>query len=233
MKLTIWNKSVLALAISSIAIPALADESSSSTNQSPPTLTSQQFVSDAAVGGMKEVFLSEAALVTSTNDGIKSFAKHMIKDHSVANKKLAKIAEAEGLNFPPTNTFSADDPNWSNPLIVNPESIKGAQLLTMPNLPYLTDYLAVKHLQSLTGDQFDQAYLSDMAGDHTQAVSEFETASQSLSDPDLKKFAAKILPTLQKHSKMAQELNDKYNAPNGTATTNQPSSTMTPVAPPM
>jgi hypothetical protein len=32
---------------------------------------------------------------------------------------------------------------------------------------------------------------------------------------------------------MAQELNDKYNAPDGTTTTNQPGSTVTPVAPPM
>jgi putative membrane protein len=231
MKLTILNKIVLVLGISGIAIPALADESSSSTNQLPPMVTSQQFVSAAAGGGMKEVFLSEAALNTSTNDEVKSFAKRMVKDHSAANKRLAKIAETEGLNFPPTNTFSADDPNWSNPLIVNPESVKGAQLLTMPNLPNLADYLAVKHLQSLTGDQFDQAYLSDMAGDHIQAVNEFEAASQSLSDPDLKKFAAKTLPTLQRHSKMAQELNDKYNAPNGASTTNQPGSMVTPAAP--
>jgi putative membrane protein len=192
-------------------------------------LTSQQFVSDAAVGGMKEVFLSEAALDESTNVEIKSFAKRMVKDHSTANKKLMKIAEDEGLFFPPTNTFSVDDPNWSYPLISNPESVKGAQMLTMANLPYLTDYQAVKHLQSLTGDQFDQLYLSDMVSDHIQVVSEFETASQSLSDPELKKFADKTLPTLQKHSKMAQELNDKYNAPNGTNTTNQPSSTVTPL----
>jgi putative membrane protein len=233
MKLTIWNKIIFSLGIAGITTLAFADESSSSTNQPPPALTSQQFVSDAAMGGMKEVFLSEAALETSTNDDIKSFARRMVKDHSAANRKLAKIAADEGLIFPPTNTFSADDPNWSDARISNPDSLKEAQLLTMPKLPYLTDYLDVKHLQSLTGDQFDQGYLSDMAGDHTQAVSEFETASQSLSDPDLKKFATKTLPTLQKHSKMAQELNEKYNAPNGTSATNQPSSTVTPVAPPM
>jgi putative membrane protein len=231
MKLTIWNKIIFALGVSSIAIPALADESSSSTNQSVPTLTSQQFVSDAAVGGMKEIFLSEAALETSTNDDVKSFAKRMVKDHSKANEKLMKITEDEGLIFPPTNTFSADDPNWSDARISNPDSLKGAQILAMPSLPYLTDYLDVKHLQALTGDQFDQVYLSDMASDHTQTVSEFETASQSLSDADLKKFATKILPTLQKHSKMAQELNDKYNAPNGTTTTNQSGSTVTPLPP--
>ena len=234
MKLTVLNKIVLALGVSSIAFPAIAEDSSSSTNQTPPTLTSQQFVSDAAVGGMKEVFLSEAALATSTNDDVKSFAKHMVKDHSAANKKLAKIAADEGLIFPPTNTFSADDPNWSNPLIVNPENVKGAQLQTMPHLPYLTDYLDVKALRSLTGDQFNQVYSSDMAGDHTQAVGEFETASQNLSDADLKNFATKTLPVLQKHSKMAQELNDKYNPPNGRSPANQPNPMVTPstVTPP-
>ena len=224
MKLTIWNQIVFALGISSMATLALADENLASTNQSPTALTSQQFVSDAAVGGMKEVFLSEMALATSTNTEINNFARRMVKDHGAANKKLMKIAEDEGLNFPPTNTFSADDPNWSNPLISNPESLKGAQMLMMTNFPYVTDYQAVKHMQSLTGNPFDQMYLNGMVSDHIQAVNEFETASQNLSDPKLKKFADKILPTLRKHSRMAQELNDQYNkALNGTNTTSQSS----------
>ncbi len=113
----------------------------------------------------------------------------MVKDHGAANKKLMKIAEADGLNFPPTNTFLAEDPNWSNPLIVNPENVKGAQLLTLPNSPYLTDYLDVKQLRSLSGRQFDQVYMSDMNVDHLQAVKEFEKASQDLTDPELKTFA--------------------------------------------
>jgi putative membrane protein len=220
MKPTIWKKVVFVLGVSSIAIPAFADESMSSTNQPPPALTSRQFVSDAAVGGMKEILLSKMALDQSTNADIKIFAKRMVKDHSKANKKLMKIAENEGLNFPSTNTFSANDPNWSDPRISNPESLKGAEVLTMTNLPYLTDYQDIKLLQSFTGDQFIQTYLREMVSDHTQAVGEFETASQTLSDPKLKKFANKTLPTLQKHFKMAQELNDKYNAPSGISQTN-------------
>jgi hypothetical protein len=44
MKLTIWNKIVLALGVSSIAIPAFADENLSSMNQSPPALTAESAV---------------------------------------------------------------------------------------------------------------------------------------------------------------------------------------------
>ena len=132
MKLIIWDKIALLLGIFSIAITALADGDISTTNQSPTTLTPQQFASDAAVGGIKEILLSEEALERSTNDDINSFAKHMVKDHSSANHKLMKIAEVNGWNFPPTNMFRADDPNWSSPLIIRPESLKGAQLLTCP-----------------------------------------------------------------------------------------------------
>jgi putative membrane protein len=233
MNTFIWNRIVFMLVAAGATTLALADDSMSPTNQPLSTLTSQQFISDAAVGGMKEILLSEAALETSTNDDIKDFAKHMVKDHRAANKKLLKIAQEEGLTFPPTNTFLADDPNWSNPLIVDPASVKGSQLLTMPNLSYLTDYLDVKHLQSLTGREFDQVYLSDMVGDHIQAVKEFEMASQNLTDPEIRKFSVKTLPTLQKHSKMAQELNDKYSSvyANGTNTVNQPGLTVTPLSP--
>jgi len=224
-------KIVFLLGILSITLPVLADGDTFPTNRQPSALTPQQFVSDAAVGGIKEIFLSEVALETSTNDDIKSFAKWMVKDHGTANKKLMKIAEASGLNLPSTNMFTIEDPNWNNPLIIHPESVKGAQLLTLTNLPYLTDYLDVKQLRPLTGRQFDDVYLSNMLSDHAQAVGKFEVAAKNLDDPELKKFAGKILPTLQKHYKMAQELNDKYNSASGTNTIHQPGLTVTPLPP--
>jgi predicted outer membrane protein len=78
MNTFILNRIVFILAAAGVTTLAVADDMSP-TNQSLPTLTSQQFVSDAAVGGMKEILLSEAALETSTNDDIKDFAKHMVR----------------------------------------------------------------------------------------------------------------------------------------------------------
>jgi putative membrane protein len=64
----------------------------------------------------------------------------------------------------------------------------------------------LEHLQKLSGADFDKAYVSDMLRDHKKDVKEFEKASQDLSDPDLKAFAAKTLPTLQEHLSMVQSL---------------------------
>ncbi len=209
---TIKQKMMLALGVSSLAVATAFADDNTSTNQSSGTLTPQQFVSDAANSGLKEIYLSQLALEKSTNADVKDFARHMVKDHRAAGKKLGKIAMAEGLSLPATNTFSVDDPSWNNSQVANPESLKGGQLLTLTNLPYRSDYLAVQSVKSLTGKDFDQAYVNDMISDHAAAVNEFTLASQNLTDENLKKFAEKTLPTLRHHAMMAQELNEKLNS---------------------
>jgi putative membrane protein len=209
---------------------AWADDSQNSTvtNQMGLLLTPQQFVNDAAMGGMEEVYVSQLALDKSSNEDVKSLANRMIKDHSAANKKLEKIAQDGGYVFPATNTFSAADATWSNPLLTHPENIKGAQMLIMTNMPYLADYQAVQQLKSTPSDQFDRAYLDGLVMDHSATVSEFEAASQSLTDEKLKKFADKTLPTLRKHLQMVRDLDARYSGQN----TNAPSSSSAMATPP-
>jgi putative membrane protein len=64
----------------------------------------------------------------------------------------------------------------------------------------------VDRLQKLSGAEFDKAYISDMVSDHKTDVKEFEKASKNLSDPELRAFAEKTLPTLQEHLRQAEGL---------------------------
>jgi len=64
-------------------------------------------------------------------------------------------------------------------------------------------------LSKLSGAQFDQAYIKDMVEDHTKDVAEFERESKEGEDKDIKDFAAKTLPTLQEHLRMAREIEAK------------------------
>ncbi len=54
-------------------------------------------------------------------------------------------------------------------------------------------------LQTLNGADFDKAYVEDMVSDHEKDVAEFQKQANSATDPDIKAFAAKTLPTLKKH----------------------------------
>jgi putative membrane protein len=61
-------------------------------------------------------------------------------------------------------------------------------------------------LEKLSGEQFDQAYMKDMVKDHKKDVSDFRRESKSAQDPDVKRFAAKTLPTLEDHLKQAESI---------------------------
>jgi putative membrane protein len=60
-------------------------------------------------------------------------------------------------------------------------------------------------LSKLSGDAFDKAYMRAMIEDHQEDVLEFRQESQSAKDPDVRQFAAKTLPTLEEHLRIAED----------------------------
>jgi len=62
-------------------------------------------------------------------------------------------------------------------------------------------------MSKLTGAEFDKAYSKAMLSDHNKDVAAFEKQSKKGTDPDIKAFAAKTLPTLQEHLQLAKALN--------------------------
>lgn len=64
-------------------------------------------------------------------------------------------------------------------------------------------------LAKLSGAAFDRAYMTDMVADHNKDVAAFRHASKMAGDADLKAWAAKTLPTLEEHQKMAKEVHAK------------------------
>jgi putative membrane protein len=64
-------------------------------------------------------------------------------------------------------------------------------------------------LSALQGTEFDRAYMQEMVKDHTQDVAEFEKASQTATDPDIRGWAAAKLPTLREHLALARDVNSQ------------------------
>jgi putative membrane protein len=77
------------------------------------------------------------------------------------------------------------------------ESVAGKLGVTLPNKVNAKDQATKDRLEKLSGKQFDEAYMRDMVKDHTKDVAEFQKASSTLSNPDVRNFAEQTLPTLQ------------------------------------
>jgi putative membrane protein len=76
---------------------------------------------------------------------------------------------------------------------------------TLPSEPKAADKAKKDRLSKMNGATFDKAYMRDMVQDHQMDVKEFQKCASSCKDPELKAWAAKTVPTLQDHLKMAQD----------------------------
>lgn len=61
-------------------------------------------------------------------------------------------------------------------------------------------------LSSLSGADFDRAYIDHMVKDHEKDVAAFEMETEEGENDELKDFAEETLPTLRKHLERAREL---------------------------
>ena len=93
--------------LAALASPTFAQDSSSAVSSFPSTaeeiepaaaVDAQTFVNTATVSNLFEI--QQLALSNSTSDEVKSFAQHMIDDHSKAADEMKAIATQEGLAVP-------------------------------------------------------------------------------------------------------------------------------------
>ena len=76
--------------------------------------------------------------------------------------------------------------------------------VTLPSSLDAKDQAIIARLSKLNGSAFDRAYMRDMVADHKQDIAEFQRQAGTGQDPDVKNWAARTLPALQEHLKMAE-----------------------------
>lgn len=96
-----------------------------------------------------------------------------------------------------------DDHSQANTELMTLASSKG---ITLPTSIDDKHREQVTKLSAMSGAEFDRAYAKMMLKDHEKDVSEFEKESTKATDPDVKAFASKTLPTLQEHLTLARAL---------------------------
>lgn len=199
------------------------------------TLTAETFAHKAAFCGIKEVVSSEIALEKTQNSQIRQFASRLIEDHSRANQELKRLAQTKGIQLPPTNALTRSRTGKTSDQLpvrgtednttVRPGDQIPRDSTRTPGAPGSTATAGqaatgaahhemmkqeaqkeVEHLETLSGKEFDRAYVEGMVKDHARAVELFQKASQSLNDPALKQFATSTLPKLRSHQQEAQRL---------------------------
>jgi len=145
--------------------------------------TDNDFVDNAAAGGIAEIETSRLALEKSQSADIKAFANMMITDHGKANDELATIAKANDIEVPDTTTLVKQAKEKI--LEVRDESFDAAYANNQVKAHEETIELFKKQANTVTDDKVKGA-------------------------TELKAFAQKMLPALENHLAAAKELQAKH-----------------------
>ena len=90
------------------------------------------------------------------------------------------------------------------------KTIAASKNMMLPTAPLPKHQKHIVHLGSLSGAEFDKAYMDMMVNDHQEDVTLFQTtANDNNQEADLKAFAQKTLPVLKTHLQMAQQTQAK------------------------
>jgi putative membrane protein len=81
-----------------------------------------------------------------------------------------------------------------------------AKGIAVSDAPQKEHHGHIDKLSKLSGVEFDRQYMAHMVSDHRKTVAEFQKASESAKDIEVKTFAGKTLPTLQDHLNRAQAI---------------------------
>jgi putative membrane protein len=141
--------------------------------------TSNDFVDNAAAGGIAEIETSKLALEKSASADIKAFANMMITDHSKANDELTALAKKNDIEVPDSTTL-----------------VKQAK----------------EKILDMRDESFDAAYANNQVKAHEETIELFKKEANTVTDDkakgatELKGFAQKMLPALEKHLDMAKKL---------------------------
>ena len=155
-----------------------------------------QATTAASAPGMK------AAAATSVAAVDKTFVQKAAVG-GIAEVEMGKMAQQKASNDQVKQFGSrmVEDHSRANDELKKIASGKGIALPTELDAKHKAK---MDKMQKLSGAQFDRAYMDDMVADHKEDVAEFKKQASSGKDSDLKAFAAKTLPTLADHLKMAQ-----------------------------
>jgi putative membrane protein len=78
-------------------------------------------------------------------------------------------------------------------------SVAAKQNMTLPSNMNAAQQAAYDKLKTLSGAEFDRAYVAAMLKDHEEDVKAFQKEAKDGKDEQVKSFAAQTLPTLEAH----------------------------------
>jgi predicted outer membrane protein len=159
----------------------------------------QQTLAKLHLINQHEIDAGNLAQERAQSDQVKNYGETLVNDHKQLDSNVTSFAERNEITLPTAQAGKSQ-----------------------------LDKMQQKHqamserLKSLSGAQFDRAFVTAMVQGHQQAIQQVRTALNESKDEQFKSLLNDTLPVLQKHLQLAQQLQQQTAAgrTSGGASTN-------------
>lgn len=202
-------KKLLIPLVASLVVLAAAcksDESTLNDTSTDTTVTDTSMTSTTSVTATSTTTTSASTLSAEDQEFVTKAAQGGLGEVQLGQLAGQNAASADVKSF---GQMMVTDHGQANTELQTLAQSKGVTLPTSPN----EEMTQLHHkLMSLSGAEFDKEYMKAMVEDHQKDLEEFQKASTAAMDPEVKAFAAKNVPVLQKHLDSAKETAQKVGA---------------------
>ncbi len=198
------KKSLLAIACAVVLTACKKNETT--TNEMSTDSAEMSMPADSAMMGDSATVSGNTMQSATLNDQDRNFAMEAAKS-GMTEVMHGQAATTNGTNAKVKSfgEMMVRDHTKANDEL---KSLATAAGLTLPTAPDASQQRMHDDLKAKTGADFDKAFAEMMVTDHQKAVDLFKKQSADGSDPALKQFADKTLPTLEQHLAQSKELRD-------------------------
>ena len=144
-------------------------------------LTDANILAHEKVGDSAEVVVATLAKSTTKDAGVRAYAQRLITDHGKGGKEVDAVIKKTSINPEPASY----------------DTTAAATAHTLD------------HLKSLTGADFDTAFVTHEIQDHQTDIADAQNAVDAAVNAEVKGLVQKAIPELKTHLDLAQRLADK------------------------
>lgn len=175
------------IAAAALALPALAvaDPMKTTSTETSSKLGADdvKIVAHLHHVNQMEIDLGKQAQQSGTST-VKGYADALVVDHTSADKDLVALAKKHGVSTIPADKAQSDvDRNDEKDMTI-----------------------AVAHVKTLKGAEFDKEFLTMMASGHDKELAKVDVSIGAAQDPDLQLTLKNLKPVLQRHADQARDL---------------------------
>jgi len=140
--------------------------------------TPQQMLQGMHMSNLHEIEMAKLA-EQNGSDRVKTYAQTLQRDHQDADRQVKDLAKKKGMTLSDT-----------------------------PKNPQMQQHLDhdKQQFSSLKGQEFDRMFANRMSTEHRKVISMAQTFKQNCSDQDVCRLIDTMLPKLQQHQQMADQL---------------------------